>query len=307
MSQVLVAGASGFLGTHLCDALVARGHTVTRLARGEAKAPDQARWDPYAARAADALDPALVERADVVVNLAGAPTVGNPHSDKWARELRGSRVTTTRVLAEAIATSERKPAFLAGNGISYYGDHRDLGDPVLDEQADSRGDALLTSVTRDWQAAAERAGAAGARLCVLRTAPVMDRRAEPLRALRLLFLAGLGGKLGDGRQHMAMISLRDWVGGVVHLAEHDQAAGAFNLCCPETPTNAEFTDALAEQLRRPRFATVPKFALKLGAGEMAPELLGSLNVVPAALEAAGYRFHDRDVRAVVRAGLAGAS
>jgi uncharacterized protein (TIGR01777 family) len=242
----------------------------------------------------------VVEAADVVVNLAGSPTLGNPHSAKWAGELRRSRVTTTRVLAEAIAASDRRPAFLAGNGISFYGDH---GDQVLDESADSRGDALLTTVTREWQAAAEPAAQAGARLCVLRTAPVMDRRSAPLKQLRLLFRAGLGGRLGDGRQHMPMISLRDWVGATVHLAEHQDASGPVNLCCPKTPTNAEFTKALAGQLHRPSFATAPRFALEAGAGPMAPELLGSLNVVPAALEASGYEFRDRDVDAVLRAGL----
>ena len=93
-------------------------------------------------------------------------------------------MTTTRVLAEAIAALGGRPAFLAGNGISFYGDH---GDEVLDETADSRGDAFLTSVTREWQAAAEPAAEAGARVCVLRTAPVMDRRSAPLKQLRLLF------------------------------------------------------------------------------------------------------------------------
>ena len=124
---------------------------------------------------------------------------------------------------------------------------------------------------------------------MLRTAPVMDRRSAPLKQLRLLFLAGFGGRLGTGRQHMAMLSLRDWVGATVHLAEHETASGPFNLCCPQTPTNAAFTEALADQLRRPCFATVPRFALKVGAGKMAPELLGSLNVVPAALHGIGLR------------------
>ena len=297
--RIVVAGSSGFLGTHLRAALVAHGHTVTSLVRRSASGADESTWDPYAGK----LDRSVIEAADVVVNLAGAPTLGNPHSSTWARELRESRVTTTRVLAEAIAGSDRAPAFLAGNGISYYGDRRDAGDPVLDEQADSRGDALLTSVTREWQAAAQPAADAGARLCVLRTAPVMDRRSEPLKQLRLLFLTGLGGKLGDGKQRMPMISLRDWVGAVVHLAEHEDASGPFNVCCPLTPTNAEFTEALAHALHRPKFATVPRFALRLGAGRMAPELLGSLNVVPAALEASGYAFHDPDVTAVLRAGL----
>jgi uncharacterized protein len=300
--NVLLAGASGFLGTHLREGLAARGHDVTALVRRPARGPGESTWDPYAG----SLDPAVVEAADVVVNLAGAPTLGNPHSETWARELRESRVTTTRVLAKATAGSERKPAFLAGNGISYYGDRREQGDPVLDESADSRGDALLTSVTREWQAAAQPAADAGARVCILRTAPVMDRRSEPLKQLRRLFLTGLGGKLGDGRQRMPMISLHDWVGAVVHLAEHPEASGPFNLCCPRTPTNAEFTEALAAQLHRPSFATVPRFALKLGAGPMAPELLGSLNVVPAALVASGYEFRDPDVEAVVRAGLSDA-
>ncbi len=296
MTQVLLAGANGFLGTHLREALLARGHGVTSLTRGDARGGDQVTWDPYAGT----LGRAVVEAADVVVNLAGSPTLGNPHSKKWARELRRSRVTTTRVLAEAIAESERRPAFLAGNGISFYGDR---GDTLLDETADSRGDALLTSVTREWQAAAEPAAESGARLCILRTAPVMDRRSEPLKQLRLLFRAGLGGKLGDGRQRMPMISLRDWVGATVHLAEHPDASGPFNLCCRQTPTNAEFTKVLAGQVHRPSFATVPRFALKLGAGPMAPELLGSLNVVPAALVASDYEFRDPDVEAVVRAGL----
>jgi NAD dependent epimerase/dehydratase family enzyme len=106
---------------------------------------------------------------------------------------------------------------------------------------------------------------------------------------------------------MPMISLRDWVGATVHLAEHDDASGPFNLCCGRTPTNAEFTEVLAAELHRPSFATVPRFALRLGAGRMAPELLGSLNVVPAALEASGYELRDPDVAAVVRAGLSEAS
>jgi uncharacterized protein len=306
VAQLLVAGASGFLGTHLVDALRARGHEVTTLVRRPAQAGEST-WDPYAGT----YDREAVAGADVVINLAGAPTLGNPHSSRWARELRESRVTTTRVLAAAIASAvtsgerERPSAYLAGNGISYYGDHRAAGDPVLDESADSRGDALLTSVCRDWQDATRSAVDAGARVCVLRTAPVMDQRSAPLKQLKPLFWAGLGARLGDGRQHMAMISLRDWVGAVVHLAEHPDASGPFNLCCPDTPTNAEFTRALAARLHRPALAFVPAPLLKVGAGRMAPELLGSLNVVPAALAEAGFEFQDRDVAAVLATGLEG--
>ncbi len=293
--RFLIAGASGFLGTRLREGLATQGHHVTALVR-RAPGPSEVRWDPYGSK----LGVEVVENHDVVVNLAGSPTLGNPHSKKWQGDLMNSRVTTTRVLAEAIAGSANKPAFLAGNGIGVYGDH---GAEPLTEEAHSRGNALLTRVSRAWEQAAEPAAAAGARVCVLRTSPIYDRRSQPLGMLRLLFKAGLGGPLGDGSQYMPMISARDWVDAVIHLAETETASGPFNLCCEKAPTNEEFTRELARQLHRPAFLRVPAVVLRPAAGEMANELLGSVNCVPAALVASGFTHRDPDVGAVLREGL----
>ncbi|WP_340538190.1 TIGR01777 family oxidoreductase [Nocardioides sp. GXZ039] len=293
---VVVAGGSGFLGSHLRSTLRERGHEVVTLVRRAPTATDESPWDPEAGT----LDKTLVRGADVVVNLAGSPTLGNPHSKGWARELRESRVRTTALLADTIAQASTPPAFLAGNGISYYGDH---GNQMLTEASDTRGHAFLTTVTRDWQDAAEPAVEAGARVCVLRTSPVMDRRAAPLKQLRLQFLAGLGGRLGNGRQYMPMSSLRDWVGAVTFLAEHPEASGPVNICLPKAPTNAEFTRVLARDLHRLAVLPAPAPAIRLGAGRMAPELLGSLNVRPAALLGWGFRFQDADVEACLATGL----
>lgn len=295
--HIVVAGGSGFLGSRLISHLRGDGHQVTQLVRRTPEGSGQSQWQPEIGD----VDEDLVGGADVVVNLAGSPTAGNPHSGAWARELRHSRVSTTRVLAEAIAATGGTTTFLAGNGISYYGDH---GDAVVTEETGSRGDALLTSVTKDWQEAAEPAADAGARVCIIRTAPVMDGASPPLKQLKLLFKLGLGSKLGDGRQHFPMISLRDWVGAVAHLAGDDGASGPFNLCCPTTPTNAEFTKALADQVGRKAFLVAPRAVLQVAAGEMAPELLGSVNARPAALLERGYTFADPDVRSVLASGLA---
>ncbi len=292
--HVVLAGSSGFLGSHLAQALGQAGHEVTPLVRRPARRSESS-WDPYAGH----IDLDLIGSADVVINLAGSPTAGNPHSRNWARELQHSRVTTTRVLAEAIATSSNPPAFLVGNGISYYGDH---GAQVLDEETPSTGTALLTRVTRAWQEAAQPARDAGARVVILRTAPVMDQSNPPLKLLLPLFRAGLGARLGTGNQYFPVISLRDWVTAVIHLADNP-VTGPVNLCCEHTPTNAEFTRALAARVHRPAFLRVPGSAIRVGAGAMAPELLGSVNARPAALLAAGYQFLDPDVGAVLDTAL----
>jgi len=294
--RIVVAGSSGFLGSPLVAELRARGHDVVRLVRRQATADDESSWDPYA----DRLDPEVIATADAVVNVAGSPTIGNPYSKKWARALQESRVTTTRLLAERIASAPVPPAFIAGNAIGWYGDH---GNDVVTESSDSRGDSFMTGVCRAWQDATGPAVDAGSRVCVLRTAPIMDRGVAPLKQLAPLFRLGLGARLGDGRQYFAMVSLRDWLGGVVHLVEHDAVSGPVNVSCPIAPTNQEFTDALARAVGRKARLAAPSLAIKVGGGILAPEALGSMRIEPAVLTAAGYTFRDEDVDAVIAAGL----
>jgi uncharacterized protein len=294
--RIVMAGASGLLGTALGDRFRADGHDVTRLVRRPALADDESQWDPDAGT----VDHGIVESADVVVNTAGVSLLGNVHSKKWAREVRESRVRSTTTLAEAIAAAGGKPAFLVSNGIAYYGDH---GPEVVTEESPSQGDAFLTGVTRVWQEATTPAAEAGARVCVLRTAPVAAKD-NPLFRLQLpFFRLWLGTRLGSGRQYAPLISLRDWIGAVAYLAAHPTAAGAFNLCCPITPTNDEYTRALAGAVDRKAFLAVPAPLLRIAAGPMAPEVLNSINLRPAALEDAGYEFQDQDVRDVLAAML----
>ncbi|MEI2713451.1 MAG: TIGR01777 family oxidoreductase [Nocardioides sp.] len=295
----VIAGASGFLGTRLTEHLTGQGHSVTRLVRRQARSDAESQWDPYAGE----IDDALIAASDVVVNLAGAPLIGNVHSKKWAHEVRTSRVSTTRLLALSVAraarTSTKSPAFLAGSGVAWYGH----GERQVTERSDSEGDALLTFVSREWESAADPARAAGARVIHLRTSPVLDKDSSPLKQLRLLFWAGLGGRLGNGQQRFPVISLRDWLAAVAFLATHDEVTGPVNLCLPEVPTNAEFTAALARAVRRPALVPVPALALKLAAGHLSPELLGSIDATPEALLNAGFEFADPDIESVLRTAL----
>lgn len=294
--HVVVAGASGFLGTPLVARLRERGHEVTRLVRGDDTAPDASRWDPAAGR----VDHALVGAADAVVNLSGANISRWPRTSAYEHEILHSRLGATSTLARAIATADRPPAFVSGSGMSWYG--VDRGDELLDERA-GPGAGFLAEVSQRWEAATAPAAEAGARVCLLRTSLVMDASGSALRLMAVPFRLGLGGRLGSGRQRTSVVSREDWVSATTFLVEHESAAGPFNVSIPQSVTNAELTGELGRQLRRPAVLAVPSPAIRLALGGIADDLLGSLDVHPRALLDAGFRFAHPSLASTLRAAL----
>jgi len=295
--KIVIAGSSGFLGTALRRVLAEQGHEIVRLVRREPTAPDESRWDPSRGE----LDQAVIDQADVVVNVAGSKLLGIPYSPPFLRKLHDSRVVSTRVLADAIAHTPSPPVFLAQSASAWYGDH---GAEPVTEQSDSRGDAFMTRVARDWEAATAPAEAAGSRVVRMRTVPVMERGSLTFDVLIPPFKLGLGARLGDGRQYFPVISLRDWVAAAAFLLHDETAAGPFNMCSPEASTNAVFTEVFASALGRKARLAVPAPLMRAAAGQLAPETLGSYRLQPAALETAGYHFQDRNVHEVIATALA---
>jgi uncharacterized protein (TIGR01777 family) len=281
--KLVLAGASGFLGTAWRDHLAREGHEVVRLVRGEAMSAHESRWDPYSGQ----VDRSLVESADVVANLAGAPLAHWPWTEAYRRTFTASRVATTRTLAEAVAGSDRRPAFLAQSGVAGYGDQ---GDRVLTEDAPIDADTFMAGVVRQWEAATEPAAGAGARVAVMRTSVVLDKGGSALKSLLPLFKAGLGGPVGSGRQYFSTVSLVDWLRAATFLATQDGSRGAYNLSAPNATTNAEFGKELGRMLHRPSVVPVPAVVLRTLAGTVASELLNSTRVEPARLLAEGFTF-----------------
>ncbi|MBW9206312.1 TIGR01777 family oxidoreductase [Mumia sp. zg.B17] len=291
-----LAGASGFLGTALGAHLREEGHEVVRLVRRPARGPFEASWDPDSGD----LDQSVIDGADVVVSLSGAPIAHWPWTSSYRRELVDSRVSTTTTIATAVARAPRPPVLLSGSGINAYGEDR--ADTLLVEGT-PRGPGFLADVVEAWEAAAAPAVDAGARVCFLRTAPVLDGSGGLLKVISLPFRLGVGGRLGSGEQYFPVISLRDWVGAVSFLAEDEDASGPYNLVAPEPSTNAEFTKALAGALHRPSLLPVPSPAMRIALGGLSALALGSLRAAPRRLEEDGYAFADHDIGEVVATAL----
>jgi hypothetical protein len=287
--RIVIAGATGFLGQALREHLARRGHEVVRLVRGNAVSSYESTWDPHAG----VLDESVIEKADVVVNLAGASFVKWPFTESYKKAFTASRVETTRVLAEAIARSERKPAFLAQNGTSVYGSR---GDEVLTEYSPEGDDgAFLNGITKPWQAATQAAADAGARVCIMRTSFVLDARGGSFRPLAIMFRLGLGGPASHGTQYFSTISLNDWLRAVTFLAENDSCEGVYNLTGPNPTTNAEFVKELGRMVNRPTFLRIPAAPMRAVFPELAPELLSSVRAEPRRLEEAGFVFEQKTV------------
>jgi uncharacterized protein len=285
--RTLITGATGLIGSALCRRLAGEGHSIVTLSRSPEKArglPGEVfKWQPQSG-----LPPAeALAGTEAVVHLAGEHVAGGRWTEEHKRQIRDSRVLSTRHLVSAMEAAAPRPrAFVCASAVGFYGDR---GDEVLDENSPP-GVGFLSETCREWEAEAERARSFGVRVVKLRIGVVLSEKGGALTQMLPLFKLGLAGKLGGGGQWFPWIHLDDVVGLIHHALFSEQVAGALNAAAPGIVTNAEFTDRLASTLRRPAFFAAPAFALKLALGEMADVVLASQRVTPAAALSTGYRF-----------------
>jgi len=283
--NITITGASGLIGRRLLKNLGVAGHSLTVVSRhaGTNVPPGVGviAWDPMSGPAPED----SVRNANAVIHLAGEP-VAQRWNENVKRRIRESRVVGTRNLVQALSKLRNTPQILiCSSAVGYYGSR---GDQVLRE--DSAPDTTyLAEVCTAWEKEAVAAEAFGMRVVRVRTGVVLDPRGGALKRMLPPFRMGVGGKLGDGRQWMSWIHLADLAAMYQYALEHD-VRGALNGVAPITLTNTDFTQTLAKTLHRPALFPVPAFALKLLFGEMSSILLGSQRVVPAAPEAAGFKF-----------------
>jgi uncharacterized protein (TIGR01777 family) len=286
----------------LVAALHERGDEVVRFVRPSSSHLEGhvVRWDPSSG-AVDDRDLRRAGRFDAVVNLAGAGIADHRWSTDRKVAIAHSRRDATALLVRLLGESSGTEILVSGSAIGIYGSR---GDETLDESS-SIGDDFLATVCGEWERATAPLEASGTNVAHIRTGIVMSAHGGALKKQLPLFRFGVGGVLGNGRQWLSPISLRDEIRAILWLLD-SRSAGPFNLVAPAALTNRAFTRVLARQLHRPGLLQVPSVALQGVLGrELATEaVLASQRVEPAALLKAGFSFEDPTIESILSAALA---
>ncbi len=298
MTTIAITGSSGLIGTALREAIEATGDHAIRVLRGNQSDP-AALWNP----ATGWFRPGALEGVDAVVHLAGESVGEGRWSEKRKAELTSSRIDATRILVDHLASLVKRPAVLvSASGAGFYGDR---GEETMTEDS-AAGGGFLAGLVVAWEKEVQRAAELGIRVVTLRFGVILDKRGGALTRLLLPFKLGAGGRIGNGRQYMPLVSLGDAVGAIRHAISTPTLSGPVNVSVPEPATNNDFTKALGKALHRPTLLPVPTFALNAMLGrETAREMLFfSARVLPTKLQDSGYQFRAPSVDATIAEALA---
>jgi len=256
--RIGIIGATGFLGSALCELAVEKGYSVVGFSRRKKQDADGIKWRVFN-------DTTDLSGLDAVVNYAGESI-----AQRWSEEKKKS----PKVLVNASA-------------VGYYGD---CGDVKLDEES-PLGDGYLAELCKQWEDSAFEVESLGVRVVIGRIGLIIGKGGEAWKKMTTAFKLGLGGPIGNGKHWMPWMHVKDVAGGTLHAIEVESIRGPLNLVSPDPRKNKDFSEILGSAMNRPTLVPAPVFALKIVFGEFGKHLVDSYRVYPKVLEGNGYTFY----------------
>ena len=308
---IVIAGASGFIGRYVTEALTADGAVVTTIGRHGS----DAEWGHPAAITA------LLDGADLLINLAGK-SVNCRYGRENRAEIMRSRIETTRELSDAIAACAKPPRLWINSSTATI--YRHAEDRPMTESTGELGTGFSAGIATAWEKELFAADLQGTRRVALRMAIVLGDGSALLPLIRLARF-GLGGPQLDGRwfrtkarvaagtfhefrarrgrQKFSWIHISDVLGIINFLRERADLDGVINASAPRPTDNASMMRTLRKVLGVPFGIPAPRFVLEIGSAVIRTEtelVLKSRWVEPERLLAAGYEFDYPDLEPALR-------
>jgi hypothetical protein len=288
MKRVVIAGGTGFIGSALSETLISRGYAVAVLSRSKTGGEDRKAYMKWDGRTLGDWAQWL-DGADAVVNLAGK-SINTRHTEESLNAILASRVDSINIIAQAIGRATKPPrVWVNSSAVGIYGDTKNA---ILDEDSIG-GKGGLVDLCKKWEAAFAAVDTPNTRKVLFRLGGVVLGNGGALPILTKLTKLFLGGSVGNGRQWMSWIHIRDAVNMIVWAIENDSVRGIYNGTAPNPKTNAEFMATMRKVLKRPWSPPAPPFAVAFGAGLLGTEaslLLEGNRVIPKRAQEQGFAF-----------------
>lgn len=290
--HILITGGTGLIGTSLIKELQSRGHTIAVLSRSKSGIYPSYQWD-YKKKY---IEDGAFSNVDTIVHLAGAGVADKRWSADRKEEILKSRTETTALLFESLKNTENNvKTFIGASAIGFYGS--DTGNVMLDETAPF-GNDFLAQVTRAWETSAVKMNALGVRTTLLRIGIVLSNQGG---ALQELLKPPVAATLGNGKQFMSWIHIKDLVDMFIHNIENEKIEGVFNAVGTSPVTNKDFTRIASKVYKKPFLPLpVPGFVLKLLMGEMASIVLGGNKVSAEKISKSGFNHSFNDLEGALK-------
>lgn len=283
MKNILITGGSGLIGNEITELLEKKGYKVAWLSRN----PDNYKqksffWDVKAQK----IDEAALVWCDSIIHLAGAGVAEKRWTDERKEEILQSRVLSTKLLYERLKSMKKKPeSIIASSAVGYYGMNTK---DELQHEGNPPGNDFLADVVKKWEAESEKFSILGIRTVKLRVGIVLAKGGG---ALQEMLRPPVTAPLGNGKQYMSWIHIRDLAEMFVYAVENNGIQGEYNAVGPVPVSNTILTLKGAKAIGKPFINIgVPGFGLKLILGEMAEMVLGGNRVSNDKIQSSGFTY-----------------
>ncbi|MDP6049629.1 MAG: TIGR01777 family oxidoreductase [SAR202 cluster bacterium] len=292
--NILIAGATGFIGKALVSFLKGRGHVLTALVRDVNKAAEQLGTDVklISFGSTDRELIAEFEDSEVILNLTGRPLAPSRWTKAKKKDFFDSRVGVTKRIVAIMRECENPPSVLvSASATGYYGNR--FGEEIT--ESSEKGEGFLADLCDLWEKTAFKAEDFDTRVCALRIGLVLGREGGFLKQLSLPFEMGIGSYIGSGNQWVPWIHYLDLLR-IIDLTINDESiSGPINCTSPRPVTGKNFAKALAPILGAKILIRLPRLCLRLVFGEGEKVLTSSQKAYPTLLQEKKFQFAHGDL------------